>query len=153
MTQVTNDLTQTYGSWNRRQLYDKNYGESRDPQVPAMILEMLSHQNWQDMRMAHDPTFKFTMARAIYKGVLKYINNVHQNSDFCVQPLPVQHLSAIVNANNNEVLLSWMPTVDKLEPSAAPTHFIIYTSVGNKSWSTRASTISFPSRVLCFHYL
>lgn len=134
MTQVTNDLTQTYGSWNRRQLYDKNYGESRDPQVPAMILEMLSHQNWQDMRMAHDPTFKFTMARAIYKGVLKYINNVHQNSDFCVQPLPVQHLSAIVNANNNEVLLSWMPTVDKLEPSAAPTHFIIYTSVGNKGY-------------------
>ena len=45
MTQVTSDLTNTYGQWNRRQLYDKNYGETRDPQVPAMILEMLSHQN------------------------------------------------------------------------------------------------------------
>ena len=134
MTQVTNDLTLTYGSWNRRQLYDKNYGETRDPQVPAMILEMLSHQNWQDMRMAHDPTFKFTMARAIYKGVLKYLNIVHQNTDFCVQPLPVKNLSAIVNSYNNEVCLSWMPTDDKLEPTARPTHYIIYTSAGDKGF-------------------
>ena len=134
MTQVTNDLTLTYGSWIRRQLYDKNYGETRDPQVPAMILEMLSHQNWQDMRMAHDPTFKFTMARAIYKGVLKYLNIVHQNTDFCVQPLPVKNLSAIVNSYNNEVCLSWMPTDDKLEPSARPTHYIIYTSAGDKGF-------------------
>ena len=134
MTQVNNDLTQTYGSWNRRQLYDKNYGESRDPQVPAMILEMLSHQNWQDMRMAHDPTFKFTMARAIYKGILTYLNTVHQNNEFCVQPLPVKNLSAIVNVNNNEIRLSWTATEDKLEPSASPTHYIIYTSVGDKGY-------------------
>ena len=134
MTQVTSDLTNTYGQWNRRQLYDKNYGETRDPQVPAMILEMLSHQNWQDMRMAHDPAFKFTMARAIYKGVLRYINTVHQNSDFCVQPLPVKDLSAIVNTANNEVCLSWSPTEDPLEPSAQPTGYIIYTSIGDKGF-------------------
>jgi len=134
MTQVTNDLTNTYGRWNRRQLYDKNYGETRDPQVPAMILEMLSHQNWQDMRMAHDPTFKFTMARAIYKGILKYLNHVHQNIDFCVQPLPVKDLSAIVNASSNEVKLSWNPTEDKLEPTAQPTHYVIYTSAGDKGY-------------------
>lgn len=134
MTQITNDLTLTYGHWNRRQLYDKNYGETRDPQVPAMILEMLSHQNWQDMRMAHDPSFKFTMARAIYKGVLKYINNVHQNPEFCVQPLPVKNLSAVVNAYSNEVRLSWSPTEDPLEPSAQPTHYIIYSSAGNKGY-------------------
>ncbi len=134
MTQVTNDLSLTYGSWNRRQLYDRNYGEARDPQVPAMILEMLSHQNWQDMRMAHDPTFKFTMARAIYKGVLRYLNIVHQNTDCTVQPLPVNNLSAIVNAYSNEVCLSWAPTEDKLELSAQPTHYIIYTSVGNKGY-------------------
>ena len=134
MTQVTNDLVNTYGNWNRRQLYDKNYGESRDPQFPAMILEMLSHQNWQDMRLAHDPAFKFTMARAIYKGVLKYINSVHQNSDFCVQPLPVKELSAIVNSNSNELCLSWKPTEDELEPSAQPSHYIIYISAGNRGF-------------------
>ncbi|MBO7068807.1 MAG: fibronectin type III domain-containing protein [Bacteroidaceae bacterium] len=134
MTQVTNDLSHIYGRWNRRQLNDKNYGETRDPQVPSMILEMLSHQNWQDMRMAHDPSFKFTMARSVYKGILKYLNNVHQNTDFCVQPLPVNDLSAIVNANNNEVRLSWAPTEDMLEPSAQPTHYIIYTSAGDKGY-------------------
>lgn len=134
MTQVMKDMTLTYGSWNRRQLYDRNYGETRDPQVPAMILEMLSHQNWQDMRMAHNPLFKFTMARAIYKGVLKYLNHVHQNTDYCVQPLPVRNLSAIVNASDREVRLSWLPTEDKLEPSARPTHYIIYTSMGDKGY-------------------
>jgi hypothetical protein len=95
---------------------------------------MLSHQNWQDMRMAHDPTFKFTMARAIYKGILTYLNTVHQNNEFCVQPLPVKNLSAIVNVNNNEIRLSWTATEDKLEPSASPTHYIIYTSVGDKGY-------------------
>jgi hypothetical protein len=99
-----------------------------------MILEMLSHQNWQDMRMAHDPTFKFTMARAIYKGILKYLNHVHQNTDFCVQPLPVKDLSTIVNASSNEVRLSWNPTEDKLEPTAQPTHYVIYTSAGDKGY-------------------
>lgn len=134
MTQVTRDMIATYGCWNRRQLYDKNYGETRDPQVPAMILEMMSHQNWQDMRLAHDPTFKFTMARAIYKGVLKYLSYVHQTTDYCVQPLPVCNLSAIVNPHSGEVRLSWLPTEDKLEPSARPTHYIIYTSIGDSGY-------------------
>lgn len=134
MTQITNDLSRIYGRWNRRQLYDKNYGETRDPQFPAMILEMLSHQNWQDMRMAHDPTFKFTIARAIYKGILRYLSNVHQNKDYCVQPLPVENLSAIVDANDNKVRLSWSPTEDKLEPSARPSHYVIYTSIGDKGY-------------------
>lgn len=134
MTQVTSDMTATYGSWNRRQLYDKNYGETRDPQVPAMILEMMSHQNWQDMRMAHDPTFKFTMARAIYKGVLKYLSHVHRTTDYCVQPLPVRNISAIANPHSNEVRLSWQPTQDSLEPTAQPTHYIIHISAGERGY-------------------
>ena len=44
MTQVDEDLNRLYGQWKRRQMFDRNYSETREPQVPAMILEMLSHQ-------------------------------------------------------------------------------------------------------------
>ena len=134
MRQVTNDLVRTYGIWNRRQLYDKNYGETREPQIPSMILETLSHQNWQDLRMAHDPSFKFIMARAIYKGVLRYLTNVHQEKEYVVQPLPVKDLSAIVDTRRMQVRLSWNPSSDKLEPSAVPTHYVVYTSIGGRGY-------------------
>ena len=38
--------------------------------MPSAILETLSHQNFEDMRYGHDPNFKFTLGRAIYKAVL-----------------------------------------------------------------------------------
>ena len=68
-------------------MFDRNYSETREPQVPAMILEMLSHQNFRDMALGHDPAFKFNLARAIYKGVLKYTSYQHEE-DYVVQPLP-----------------------------------------------------------------
>ena len=45
------------GNGKRRQMFDRNYSETREPQVPAMILEMLSHQNFRDMALGHDPAF------------------------------------------------------------------------------------------------
>ncbi len=127
MTQVYGDLTNTFGNWTRRQMYNRNYGETREPQYPAIILEMLSHQNWSDMRMAHDPYFKFTMARAIYKGILRYLTTVHK-CDAVVQPLPVNSLSSSLNVHKGKVRLAWQPTVDALEETAQPSKYIIYTS-------------------------
>ncbi len=129
MTQVYGDLTSTYGQWTRRQMYNRNYGETREPQYPAIILEMLSHQNWADMRMAHDPNFKFTMARAIYKGILRYLAAVHKR-EAVVQPLPVNSLCSVTDTHRGKARLSWQPTVDALEETARPTKYIIYTSRG-----------------------
>lgn len=133
MTQVYGDLKSKFGNWTRRQMYNRNYGETREPQYPAIILEMLSHQNWSDMRMAHDPYFKFTMARAIYKGILKYLSSVHQ-TEYTVQPLPVNSLSCILNAKKSKARISWQPTSDSLDESAYPTKYILYTSCGNKGF-------------------
>lgn len=129
MTQVYGDLTSTFGQWTRRQMYNRNYGETREPQYPAIILEMLSHQNWADMRMAHDPNFKFTMARAIYKGILRYLAAVHKR-EAVVQPLPVNSLCSVTDTHRGKARLSWQPTVDALEETARPTKYIIYTSRG-----------------------
>ena len=35
------DLKYKYGTWNRRELYDRNYSETRVPEVPSAILETM----------------------------------------------------------------------------------------------------------------
>ncbi len=126
MTQINNDLMRELGFWNRRDLYDRNYGESRDAQMPAILLEMLSHQNWADMRFGHDPYFKFLMSRAIYKGILRFVSTSHGGKDVVVQPLPVAGLSAEANKEKSEITVRWTPREDPSEPTSKPDGYIVY---------------------------
>lgn len=127
MTQICNDLSRELGFWNRRDMYDRNYGESRDPQVPAIILETLSHQNWADMRFGHDPYFKFLIARSIYKGITRFLSTIHGGKDVVIQPLPVAGLSAEPNQETSEITVRWTPTQDPAEPTAKPEGYVVYT--------------------------
>ncbi len=116
----------------RRAMWDKNYSESRLPDVPSCIIELLSHQNFADMRYAHDPHFKFAASRAIYKGILRYTAEMH-GTKYTVQPLPV-HAFAIDFAGTDKVRLSWRPTKDNQEPSATPDGYILYTRTDDTGW-------------------
>ncbi|MBO7118807.1 MAG: hypothetical protein J6W03_00620 [Bacteroidaceae bacterium] len=127
MTQINADLSREIGFWNRRDIYDRNYGESRDPQVPAVLLEMLSHQNWADMCFGHDPYFKFLMSRSIYKGILRFVATIHGGKDVVVQPLPVAGLSAEPSQEKGEITVRWTPTQDVSEPTAKPDGYVVYT--------------------------
>ena len=127
MTQINSDLTHELGTWNRRDIYDRNYGESRDPQVPAILIEMLSHQNWADMRLGHDPWFKFLMSRSIYKGILRFLTTIHGGKECIVQPLPVAGLSAEANIERKEIMLRWTPRLDTIEPTAKADGYVVYT--------------------------
>lgn len=131
------DMVQTYiaeavDSLTRRALWDKNYSESRLPDVPSCIIELLSHQNFADMRYAHDPHFKFTISRAIYKALLHYTSSMH-NTKYTVQPLPV-HAFAINLVEDNKVRLTWRPTQDKHEPTAIADGYILYTRIDDLGW-------------------
>ena len=44
------------------------------------------------MQLGHDPNFKFTVGRAIYKGILQFMNSQH-GKDYIVQPLPVSNFA------------------------------------------------------------
>lgn len=44
------------------------------------------------MKLGHDPNFKFTVGRAIYKAVLQFISSQH-NKEYVVQPLPVSNFA------------------------------------------------------------
>ena len=132
MTNLHNDLTRTYGTdWHLRELFDKNYAETRMPEVPSMILELLAHQNFADMKFAHDPNFKFTASRAIYKAMLQYVSAMHGEPQPAIQPLPVNTFSARLVKGQDAVQLSWHSTEDSLENSATPTDYIVYTRTPN----------------------
>ena len=113
--------------WTRRQLWDRSYSESRTTDVPAMLLEILSHQNFADMRYGLDPSFRFLVSRAVYKGVLKYLA-CRYSVPYVVQPLPVHSFAAELTGAN-EVHLSWQPTADPLEPTARARGYMLYTRV------------------------
>lgn len=117
--------------WTRRSIWDSNYSETRLPDVPSVILELLSHQNFADMRLGHDPYFKFTTSRSIYKSVLKYLSS-QSKKDYVVQPLPVSNFSA--DLRGSKVHLSWSETKDHLEPTAKAREYILYTKKGNSSF-------------------
>lgn len=127
-TQVVEDIRAAHNpDWIRRGLWDKNYSESRTTGVPAMILELLSHQNFNDMKLGLDPSFRFTVCRAVYKGILKTLSEYYK-CPYTVQPLPVRNLS-IRFAGEGQVLLSWSPTDDPSEPTASPSGYVVYTRI------------------------
>lgn len=134
MSRVVSDIRATYGTWNRRQMYDRNYSETRVPEVPSMILETMSHQNFADMLRGHDPVFKMLLSRAIYKGILEYTETAHRCAPLQPQPMPVCDFAAEVSARGDSVTLSWKPQTDPANPYIIPSGYVIYTSVGNKGF-------------------
>ena len=122
------DLKYKYGQWNRRELFDRNYSETRLPEVPSAILETMSHQNFPDMRYGQDPNFRFTLARSIYKTILRYVNDQH-GMPYVVAPLAPDNF-CIEFKNSNEIRLSWNAVNDPQEPTSAPTGYILYTAIG-----------------------
>lgn len=117
--------------WAVRGIKDDNYGETRVPDVPSVILEMLSHQNFTDLSHALDPNFKFTFARSVYKSVLEYITSQHGEKTYTVQPLPPANFALSFGEKPHTVLLRWTPRKDPEESSATPTGYLVYTRKGD----------------------
>ena len=122
---TTADLKYRYGEWAARDLYDRNYSETRVPIVPSAILETLSHQNFGDMTYGQDPNFRFTLARSIYKTLLRYITSRH-DKDYVVQPLPPTDLRMEFTDKEGQIKLSWMGVEDGQEPTSVPTGYTLY---------------------------
>lgn len=143
MTEIVNDVRSTFEpDWARRGMWDKQYAEARAPEVPAMLLELLSHQNFFDMSYGLDPTFRFLVSRAIYKGMLKFIAN-RDGRSYTVQPLPVKAF-AINSSGNDRYTLTWAERKDKLETSASPTYYIVEERIGNGTFR-RVARVTEPS--------
>ena len=139
-TQIVEDMRALYApEWTRRQLNNSSYAEARHPKVPAVLLELLSHQNMTDMKYGLDPRVRFTISRAMYKSFLKFIHEQY-GTDYVVQPLPVQEMA--MNRSGNKVKVTWAATEDVLEPTATPSYYVVYTRTNDSDWDngTRVTT-------------
>ncbi len=175
-SQVVNDIRRLYDpAWTSRGNRDRRYYEVRETKVPAMIMELLSHQNFEDMKHALDPEFRFLVGRAVYKGILRFLAERY-NQPYTVQPLPVEAF-AIHADGDGYYTLTWRPVDDPIEPSAKPTCYVIYEATPDRhyhpvaktdipSWTTRVDDdkihayyvvaandggVSFPSEVLALY--
>ena len=134
-SQIVNDIQKEFNpEWSRRHLWDRGYRESRTPSCPAMLLELLSHQNFADMKYGLDPSFRFTVSRAIYKGMLKYLSNRY-GVPYQVQPLPVNSLG-VKFSGDSKAVITWKATEDKLEPTAKAEGYILYTRIDDGAFDT-----------------
>lgn len=132
LEQVCGDLEQTYGiTWPNRTVWDKNYNECRRPEVPSAIIEMFAHQNFGDLRLAHDPNFKFTLSRAVYKAMARFAASQHGETAI-IQPLAPHAFR--LSLNGTKAQLSWEPTDDPLESSANATYYIMYAREDTKGF-------------------
>lgn len=121
---LVDDIRALYDpDWNLRGIRDKKYAEARLVDVPSLLIEMLSHQNFDDMLLGQNPKFRFDVARAIYKGLLKYQAG-KEKRPYTVQPLPVNSFE-IDSRGHGNYTLRWKPTPDPLEPTAVATSYII----------------------------
>jgi len=124
-TQILSDVRKVYNpQWSRRGMWNQSYIEARIPDVPTMLLELLSHQNFADMRYGLAPRFHFLICRAIYKGMLRYICFQNKQEPI-VQPLPPDRLYTEL-VETNKVRIGWKAVQDTLEESASPTAYILY---------------------------
>ncbi len=140
------DLEPAIGrEWIYRGIWDKNYCESREPQILSMLLELLSHQNYADVKLALNPNFRFTASRSIYKSILRYVSFMHDRS-YVVQPLPVDHFT-VKQQGSSTLALSWKAVTDTLEPTAEPRGYIVYAAIDDNGFDagtfTRENSLSF----------
>ncbi len=132
-TQIVDDIRALYDpAWTRRGMWDKEYSEAYRPHVPAMLLELFSHQNFLDIRFGQEPMFRFDVSRAIYKGMLRFMHAMY-GIDYVVQPLPVDHFSTSPGPGG-EIVLSWKPRHDPLEPTAEAESYIVYTRLNEEGF-------------------
>ena len=132
-TQIVQDIYEKYDpAWNRRGMWDASYSEAWRPNVPAALLELHSHHNFLDMKFGNDPQFRFDAARAIYKGMLRFLS-VQYGFDYVVQPLPPSHVMAEV-LHGKVIRIKWQAVKDPLEPTAVPQRYMVYTRKNNGGW-------------------
>lgn len=133
--QIVSDVRRLHNTaWTQRDLRNADYSEAALPDVPALLLELLSHQNAADLVYGLDPRFRFTVARAIYKGMLRYLSEA-EGRDYVVQPLPVRNIG-LEKLDGKRVRLSWDPVSDPLEETAVPEKYRIYVRTGDKGYAT-----------------
>lgn len=107
-----------YTRWNDRGVKTSNFGEIREAQMPAALIELAFHDSWKwypDNLFLQDPIFQATSAWGMYEGVCRYFGILPKPRlasklvEGRVPALvgPGQALSASVTFQNQGMTWSW----------------------------------------------
>ena len=128
-TQIVQDIRRSLtADWPRRELKNAGYFEAKESEVPTVLLELLSHQSMADMQWGLDPKFQFVVARAIYKGIGRWL----EGEAFIPTPL-TPHSLRLREAKGKGVNFSWQAATDSLEAKAKPTEYLVQVQRGEET--------------------
>lgn len=101
--------------------------------MPAVLLEVLFHDTAEpDARLLRDAGYRRDIARAIYKGVVRYFDQ-----KATITPL-APSITGISQVGDGAVRIRWSGAADPLEPKADATSYQIQIMHGDTGFSTPA---------------
>jgi len=105
--ELIDDITNGWDSnWNDRGTKEANFGEIRElTTMPGTLVELAFHDNVTDADAMKTPYFRNLAARAMYKGIVRFFNQV-DGSPLDFLPEPPDHLIAY-NSAQGEITLEW----------------------------------------------
>ena len=56
------------------------------------------------------------------------------NVPYTVQPLPVNEMQVVLDDGQSNAIVTWSPVEDKLEPTATPTGYVVYTAIDDNGF-------------------
>lgn len=123
-TEIIRSIRNNYqAEWPRRPMWDRRYSEATYPNVPSLLIELMSHQNFEDMKYGLNPEFKFDVSRAIYKGIVRYLSSAN-HVPYTIAPLRIKDFSMFYK--NEKLVLTWNETLDPLEETAKAAAYMVY---------------------------
>ncbi|MCS7250891.1 MAG: N-acetylmuramoyl-L-alanine amidase [Anaerolineae bacterium] len=136
-TQVIQDIRAGWDpNWIDRGKKQANLGELRLlSTMPGVLLEAAFHDNPQDAAALKDPRFAMLVARAVYKGIVRYYARRDGRSPIFLPEPPQAPVAR--QTGPGQVMVSWQPSPsDGGELLGHPaTGYKVYTSTDGFAWS------------------
>ncbi len=99
--------------------------------MPAVLLELAFHDTeTPDAMLLRDPNYRRDLSRAIYKGVLRYLD-----AGAVVAPLPPT-LTEVTNLGDGQLRVRWQPQTDPLEPTATAQWYRLFVMHGETGFGS-----------------
>lgn len=105
--ELINDITAGWdANWLDRGVKEANFGELRElSTLPGTLIELAFHDNVLDANALKEPYFRNLAARSIYKGIVRYFNEV-DGSPLDFSPESPDHVMAY-NSAENQITVKW----------------------------------------------
>ncbi len=99
--------------------------------MPGVLLELAFHDTaMPDAVLLRDPNYRRDISRAIYKGVLRYLD-----PSAALTPL-APTLTEVTNLGQGQLRIRWQATVDTLEPTATAAWYRLFVMHGDTGFGS-----------------